>query len=300
MRYRLRHYTHYNYAKAVDQAHNQVRMMLRDVPYQQCIERGIRVRPGPRYAKMHIDYFGNRVLYFEIDREHRDARIFATHIVEVNRPPGPDPSSTAAWEHIAARLRGLDDEEARPLQMYRLPSQLVTIPDDIAELSNPHFTTGRPILEAVQALSSSIFENFKFNSKATTIATPVADVLKQRQGVCQDFAHLMIAALRYKGLAARYVSGYIETLPPPGKPRLVGADASHAWVSVWCGDDGWQDIDPTNNLTPTENHITTAWGRDYDDVIPLNGVIFGGGDESSLIVRVDVERLPAEDNATAS
>lgn len=292
MRYRLRHYTHYNYAEAVDQAHNQVRMMLRDVPHQRCIERGIRVRPGPRYAKMHIDYFGNRVLYFEIDREHRDARIFATHIVEVNRPPGPPPEQTAAWEHVAARLHGLDDEQARSLQMYRLPSQLVSMPEGIAELSQPHFSTGRPILEAVQALSKSIFENFKFNPKATTIATPVADVLKQRQGVCQDFAHLMIAALRQRGLAARYVSGYIETLPPPGKPRLVGADASHAWVSVWCGDDGWLDIDPTNNLTPGENHITTAWGRDYDDVIPLNGVIFGGGDESSLTVRVDVERLP--------
>ncbi len=291
MLYRLRHYTHYNYSEPVEQTHNQVRMMLRDSPHQRCLQRGIRVRPGPRYAKLHVDFFGNRVLYFELDRPHRDARIFASHTVEVKAPPALDPAQTPPWEQVAGKLSSLADESSRVRKMYCLPSPRVSLPDELFSLVTPHFLPGRPVLEAVQALSGAIHREFKFNPEATTIATPVGDVLHKRQGVCQDFAHLMIAALRSQGLAARYVSGYIETLPPPGQPRLVGADASHAWVSVWCDGHGWHDIDPTNDQTPGENHIVTAWGRDYDDVIPLNGVIFGGGDESSMTVRVDVQRL---------
>lgn len=291
MRYRLRHYTHYHYAEPVEQAHNQIRMMLREVPHQRCTQRGIRVRPGPRYAKQFIDHFGNRVLYFELDKAHRDARIFVNHEVEVSARAIPDAASTQNWQQIASRLANNADEVARMLHMYSLPSPRVNFPDGVRELAAEHFSYGRPILEAVRSLASAIHTDFKFNPQATSIATPLSEVLEKRAGVCQDFAHLMIAAARSHGLAARYVSGYIETAPPPGKPRLVGADASHAWVSVWCGDDDWVDIDPTNNQIPGEGHITTAWGRDYDDVIPLNGVIFGGGDESSLKVRVDVQRL---------
>ena len=248
-------------------------------------------RPRPRYAKMHMDHFGNRVLYFELDRGHTDARIFATHEVEVRAPQVPLAETTPSWQQVLARIQNNADEEARLLHMYSLPSARVNLPPGIESLVQGHFLQGQPILQAALGLAQSIYEGFEFNAKATSIATPLATVLEQRKGVCQDFAHLMIAALRSQGLAARYVSGYIETLPPPGKERLVGADASHAWVSVWCGEAGWVDIDPTNNQIPGEGHITTAWGRDYDDVIPLNGVIFGGGEESTLKVQVDVQRL---------
>ncbi|MGJ8669544.1 MAG: transglutaminase family protein [Oceanococcus sp.] len=292
MKYRLRHYTHYNYSKPVAQSHNQLRMLLRDVPYQRCTSRSVRIRPTPAYAKLHLDHFKNRVLYVEQDQSHHDARLFLTQIVEVLERHRPEPQDSPAWEHIVAALTQPVEAETRLLELYRIPSKVIQIPADIGQLTAPHFQPNRPIIAAVSDLCTAIFNDFEFEPHATTVSTPVADVLKKRQGVCQDFAHLMIAALRNQGLAARYVSGYIETLPPEGQPRLVGADASHAWVSVWCGHEaGWQDFDPTNNQRPNVQHITTAWGRDYDDVIPLNGVIFGDGGKSILTVRVDVERL---------
>ncbi len=291
MRYRLRHYTHYHYAEAVDLAHNQMRMLLREAPQQTCLRRSLRVRPGPAHARQHLDHFGNQVLYFEIATPHRDARIFVTHEVEVTPPAPLDPMATEAWDLLAGRLARMDDATSRQLNMFRIPSSMVAIPAELAALTAPLFVPGRPIGALIRELSTFIHTEFRFNQKATTVATPVSEVLSKRAGVCQDFAHLMIACLRQRGLAARYVSGYIETLPPPGQARLVGADASHAWVGVWCGDHGWLDIDPTNDQVPQDQHIITAWGRDYDDVIPLNGVIFGGGGKSSLKVRVDVERL---------
>ena len=292
MKYRLRHYTHYNYSKPVAKSHNQLRMLLRDVPYQHCTSRSVRIRPSPAHAKMHQDYFDNRVLYIEQDQSHKDARLFLTQIVEVFERHRPDPANSPGWEQIVNSLAQPTTDETRLLELYRIPSKAIQIPSDIGQLTAAHFLPNRPIIAAAADLCAAIFNDFDFEPHATTVSTPVAEVLKKRQGVCQDFAHLMIAALRNLGLAARYISGYIETLPPPGQPRLVGADASHAWISVWCGAEaGWQDFDPTNNQRPNMQHITTAWGRDYDDVIPLNGVIFGDGGKSKLTVRVDVERL---------
>jgi len=164
-----------------------------------------------------------------------------------------------------------------------------------ANYARADFTPGRPILEAAQALMSRIFREIRFDTRATDVTTPVAEVFERRAGVCQDFAHLMLACLRSLGVPARYVSGYLETLPPPGQPRLIGADASHAWVSVYVGEPhGWIDLDPTNNLLPAERHITVAWGRDFSDVSPLRGVTLGAGGQS-LFVEVDV--LPLEDGA---
>jgi transglutaminase-like putative cysteine protease len=195
---------------------------------------------------------------------------------------------------LQAQLASARFAQDPALVLHTLPSRLVpSAHPALRAFAAPFFQTGRPVLEAAELLMQHIFQNFKFDPEATSITTPVLEVLEQRHGVCQDFAQLMIGACRAMGLPARYVSGYIETLPPPGKPRLVGADASHAWVSLWCGaEHGWQELDPTNNQRPQGQHIVAAWGRDYDDVIPLNGVISGGGDSSKLKVRVDLKRLP--------
>jgi transglutaminase-like putative cysteine protease len=170
---------------------------------------------------------------------------------------------------------------------------MVPVGPDFAAFSRQDFPPGRPILDAVSALTSRVFHDFRFDPRATDVTTPVAEVFKKRAGVCQDFAHLMLACLRSLGLPARYVSGYLETAPPPGQPRLSGADASHAWVSVFCGDQaGWIDIDPTNNLLPGDRHITVAWGRDFSDVSPLRGVTLGAGGQF-LEIAVDV--IPLEE-----
>lgn len=289
MRYTIRHYTDYRYAKPVDQAQNQLRMLLRDTPNQHCLSYGVRVTPKPHWSRMHRDALGNKFLYLEADKPHKRFKIFVRHDVEVTPPAAIDPAQTPAWEtlHDLHRSGTLDESDA----MHGFPSLMIPVNPTLAALAKPHFTAGRPVLEAALALNTAINRDFTFDPQATSVASPVVEVLRGRRGVCQDFSHVMIAALRSMGLMARYVSGYIETLPPPGKPRLVGADASHAWVSLWCGPDvGWQDLDPTNNSQPSGQHITTAWGRDYNDVIPLNGVVSGGGGQTKLSIRVDVMR----------
>ena len=291
MRYRLRHYTHYRYDEPAEQAHNQVRMLLRETPWQHCTMRSIRIRPRPAWSRLQRDGFDNRLLYLELDRPHRDFRIFVTHEVELRSRDLVAGESTENWQSLAQRLAEQADVATREQVAYLFPSALVPTHADLVELAKAHFRPGRPVLEAALALNSHINKEFEFDATATSVSTPVSEVLKRRRGVCQDFSHLLIAALRSLGLAARYVSGYIETLPPPGRPRLVGADASHAWVSLWCGDAGWQDLDPTNNSRPDQQHITTAWGRDYEDVIPLNGVVSGAGKKTELEVKVDVLRL---------
>jgi transglutaminase-like putative cysteine protease len=175
--------------------------------------------------------------------------------------------------------------------MFLLESEFIEFIDGLKDYSQKSFSTGRPLLEAVEDLMLRIYKDFKYDPGFSSIATPLIEVLKHRKGVCQDFAHLAIACLRMQGLAARYISGYLETVPPKGQKRLVGADASHAWFSVYVPHLGWVDFDPTNAKIPDEQHITAAWGRDYADVAPLKGVIFGGGDENILEVSVDVERL---------
>ncbi len=296
MRYRLRHLTHYHYAEPVTRAHNQTRMLLRrDIPDQHTESRVLRIGPRPAYGKMHLDYFGNRVLYFEIDRPHTEFRILVRHTVQRRTPEPPPLEASAPWEQVAAQLASGQTAELRRLRLYTQPSRLAPVSAELAAFARRYFTPGTPLLVAADAMSCGIYRDFRFDPLVTSVTTPVTEVLARRRGVCQDFAQLMIAALRSIGLAARYVSGYLETLPPPGKPRLVGADASHAWVSLWCPNNGWQDFDPTNKLRPRDQHIVSAWGRDYDDVIPLNGVIEGGGERSTMRVAVDVMRLPDTD-----
>lgn len=295
IRYLLRHYTEYRYEDTVESARNQLRMLLRDVPNQSCLQRSVRIRPKPDWAKMQTDYFGNRVLWTELNAPHKHSRIFVRHVVDVHPPAMDEPQTTPSYRQTLAQLDQAPHAHDPQLAMYRLPSRLIPLFGDLRAFAAPFFDPDTPVLVGGVALMNHIHGTFRFDPEVTSLSTPIYEILKNRHGVCQDFAHLMVGALRTMGLAARYVSGYIETLPPPGKPRLVGADASHAWVSLWCGDAaGWQDLDPTNAQRPNGQHLTTAWGRDYDDIIPLNGVISGGGKDSRLQVRVDLQRLGPE------
>lgn len=292
--YQLRHYTVYRYDEPVEAAQNQLRMHLRELPGQRCMLRAVHILPRPSWTRLQTDYFGNRVLAMQLGTPHRVSKIFVKHRVRVQTRPLRAPQATPSWETVLGLLNAAAHAQDPQLAMLRLPSRLAPCAPALADFARPHFAPGRPVLEAGIALMQAIHRDFAFNPKATSIATPVLEVLRTRAGVCQDFAHLMVAALRSLGLAARYVSGYIETLPPPGQPKLVGADASHAWVSLWCGPEaGWQDLDPTNALRPQGQHLVTAWGRDYDDVIPLNGVLAGGAGETRMQVRVDLRRVEA-------
>lgn len=292
----LRHYTEYRYEDDVESAHNQLRMHLRNTATQDCLQRGFHILPRPSWTRLQSDYFQNKILSIELDEPHRVSKVFIKHLLRVEAPVLPDPAATPTVADLKRTLAEPNWAQMPELALLRLPSRFVPKTDDIKAFAQPFFPDEMPVLQGARDLMNAIYKGFTFNTEATSIATPVQEVLAKRKGVCQDFAHLMVAALRAMGFAARYVSGYIETLPPPGKPRLVGADASHAWVSLWCGPEfGWQDLDPTNGKQPQGEHIVTAWGRDYDDVMPLNGVISGGGESSTLKVRVDLRRLSDEE-----
>jgi len=246
------------------------------------------VDPQPVVEDERVDYFGNGASYFAIGVPHNRLVVTARSQVRVSAPPLPE--RTPAWEQVRDRCASDKLTEDSTAGEFRFDSTYITRQPAYAEYAAASFAKGRPLLEGVRDFTARIFRDFKFDPRATTVATPLDEVLKKRRGVCQDFAHLAIAGLRSLGLPARYVSGYLETLPPPGKARLVGADASHAWVSVWCPGHGWIDADPTNNLLPGDRHITVAWGRDFSDVSPLRGVVVGGGG-STLGVSVDVARM---------
>lgn len=245
------------------------------------------MHPEPHDLVHRADYFQNQVSYFSIEQAHRGLTIAATSHVELGEPTAFSPSDSPAWETIVHDLQSKQSKDALAAYEFVPASKLTQPFDDLVDYVKPSFTPHRPIAEAVIDLTSRIHDEFQYDPQATTIHTPIRAVFHHRHGVCQDFAHLQIACLRSLGLAARYVSGYLRTIPPPGKQRLVGVDASHAWLSVYCGERGWLDIDPTNNVVPSKDHITVAWGRDYLDVCPIQGVILGGG-EHKMAVSVDV------------
>lgn len=291
MRYSITHRTTYKYQGAVSVSHHLARLAPRFLPTQRCPWHDLEVKPEPVGRSRHNDAYGNVTTYFECEGAHKRLEVTARSLVEVQPSPMFDPVKTPLWEGIR------DDAGANKLNAsseagaFRFSSPHVHLGDTYAAFALQDFQPGRPILDAVKALTNRIYSEFTFDPAATDVATPLAEVLANKTGVCQDFAHLMLAALRSLGLPARYVSGYLETRPPPGQNRLVGADASHAWVSVFCGEEaGWVDADPTNNLLPSERHITVAWGRDFSDVSPLRGVTLGAGGQD-LKVNVDVEPL---------
>jgi transglutaminase-like putative cysteine protease len=281
MRYRITHKTTYQYPNAVSVAEHAVHLTPRSWPHHRCLSHALRIHPTPASRVERQDYFGNHVHLFSIEEPHHEFIVEASSMVEIEADSRPWPSTSPAWEDVARSLPG--DRSPAALDAYQFVF-------DIASYALDSFLPDRPLTEAVLDLTERIYRDFKFDAKATTVSTPVDEVFKKRRGVCQDFAHLQITCLRSLQLPARYVSGYLRTNPPPGRPRLVGADASHAWLSVYCPGVGWLDTDPTNNVVPSDSHITVAWGRDYGDVSPVRGIILGSADHK-LKVSVDVEPL---------
>jgi transglutaminase-like putative cysteine protease len=233
------------------------------------------------------DYFGNQVRMFMVQHTHTELSMVANSVVDTWPSNVPIADATPAWEIAASQLALHDQPGELEAYQFIFESPLTSVNAAIKDFAMPSFPSQRPILEAAMDLMGRIFAEFAYDKAATSVETAVEQVLRDRKGVCQDFAHLTISCLRSLGLAARYVSGYLETQPPPGTPRLVGADASHAWLSLYVPQAGWVDLDPTNNLIPGERHITLAWGRDYGDVTPVKGVVMGGG-KHTLSVKVDV------------
>jgi transglutaminase-like putative cysteine protease len=298
-RYHVSHETCYSYESPVSLSQQHLHLTPRDCSWQRCIEHQITIDPEPTLSQSRLDYFGNPVRQFSIESPHNRLRVRAESVIEV-RPhrPGKLLTDSVPWERVREELA----YSAMPVRLeansYLFESPYVRVKHEFSAFAKPCFAPMRPLLDAVQALMRQIHTEFEFDPEATTVSTPVLKILENKRGVCQDFAHLMLACLRSLGLAARYVSGYLLTNPPPGQPRMIGADASHAWISVYCpnGVGGtWVDFDPTNNLLPDTQHITLAWGRDFGDVSPLRGVILGG-DAHELDVSVTV--MPCDNAGT--
>lgn len=287
MRYRIRHLTRYDYAEAVTLSQNVAHLSPRQGDGQAVLSQRLEIEPPPSALRRRPDYFGNAADFFVIAAGHRRLVVVSHAEIEVAPPVERDPPATAAWDAPEVQGGGQDVSAWE----YRFDSAQIPCAADLRAYAEPDFPPGRPVLEAAVALSERIHREFAYDPKATNVATPVLDALEMRRGVCQDFAQVMIGALRTLGLCARYVSGYLETSPPPGQPRLVGADATHAWAQLWCGPEtGWVDLDPTNACIPGDRHIRVAIGRDFADVSPLKGMVLGGG-QAEVTVGVDVERV---------
>ncbi len=292
-RYQIFHDTHYHYDSPVSLAQQLAHLWPRACDWQRCTTQQLLISPEPTSRRDELDVFGNPLTRLAFERPHDELLVNAQLSVEVLARPVLDFNQSPAWEST----RGALTYSGQPLSQgvlearrYRFESPYVHLKRNFVEFSESCFPPGRPLLLGVEALMQKIFSEFTFDAEATQVATPLVELLERRRGVCQDFAHLMLACVRSRGLAARYVSGYLLTQPPPGQPRLIGADASHAWVSVFCPVLGWVDFDPTNNVQPALEHITLAWGRDFSDVSPLRGVILGGGSHDPE-VRVTVMPL---------
>jgi len=290
VKYRVRHTTTYDYGESVDLASHMLHLLPRALPQQSVAGAALETTPAAARATHGTDHFGNRVSWLFLDLPHAafEARLSAT--VEVAFPPPPAAATTAAWESVASAVRG-SGRETWQVAEFAFASPMAPADAAVGVYAAVSFPPGRPVLAGLLELTQRIRNDFTFRPGVTTIATPVGQVLTQREGVCQDFTHLMIAGLRALGLPARYVSGYIRTRPPPGGVKRRGADQSHAWVSTWLGPvHGWIDLDPTNNLVVQDEHVVLGWGRDYGDVSPVRGVILGGGSHS-LSVSVDLEAV---------
>lgn len=295
MIYNLIHRTVYEYAAPVTVSHHAARVEPRVLPQQSVEHCSVTISPLPSVIKPRVDFFGNQVCGFSIQEIHQRLEVTATSHVTVFAMTQPALALSPDWEGVVKLFSDpVSPEVVEPYQ-FVFDSPLLRVSPELAVYAKQSFTPGTPLLVAVADLNKRIFTDFKYDPVATTVATPLEEVLEKRAGVCQDFAHLAIASLRSLGLPARYVSGYLRTRPPAGKPRLVGADASHAWFSVFCPDVGWVDFDPTNNILPGEEHITVAFGRDYSDVSPVSGVITGGGSHV-VKVSVDVEALDGSES----
>ena len=290
--YRVVHRTNYEYGLPVELAHNEAHLRPRSGTSQRCLMSELAVAPVPAAMHDRIDYFGNATTYFALALPDRSLTVIATSEVEVVVPRRDDALPISApWEEVRDRLGGSSAANLLEAREFVLDSPMVAASEALRDYAVPSFPPGRPIFEGASDLARRIRREFAYEPESTTIGTSLDDVLEQRRGVCQDFAHLAIGCLRSLGLAARYVSGYVESVRP-GSDRVRGAEASHAWLATYDPLSGWLEIDPTNDQVPARQHVTLAWGRDYGDVAPLKGVLIGGG-EHTLDVSVEVTRVDA-------
>jgi transglutaminase-like putative cysteine protease len=290
MIYKIVHRTTYKYKYPVSVGTHVACLKPRALPHHQLSRSELHIQPRPTTRTERVDFFGNRLCFFTIQEPHRELLVEARSEVIMEEKATSWPQPSLAWEEAVESVP--NDHSAVGLEAYQFgfESPRIRVRPEFANYALQSFTPRRPMLEALLDLTARIHKDFRFDSKVTNVRTPTEEVFRKRRGVCQDFAHLQNACLRSLNLAARYVSGYLRTYPPPGQPRLVGADASHAWVSAYCPGIGWVDLDPTNNIVPSNGHVTLAWGRDYGDVSPLRGLILGGGSHT-LKVAVDMEPL---------
>jgi len=314
MRYRIKHSTEYIYNAKVSHCYNVAHIIPRTSSRQTCLWSEVKVEPLAAISSKQEDYYGNMAFHFEIQQPHTRLMITATSEVETHsqlsksplltqtQSQGPGSQSIQqlvmpfpqekglSWLDALKRLAEAHSPEDLLAREYLFDSPMIQATEALRAYAEPSFGNDRPLLAAVKDLTQRIFTDFTYDPQSTTVSTPLAEVLATKRGVCQDFAHLQIGCLRALGIPAKYVSGYIETIPPAGTIKLVGTDASHAWISVYSPLDGWIEFDPTNNCTAGTQHIITAWGRDYFDVTPLRGVIYGGGTGPVMNISVDVAR----------
>jgi transglutaminase-like putative cysteine protease len=290
MLYSITHTTTYQYHETVDLCHNIAMLSPRDTDTQTCHSFTIAISPVPEIIEEYTDFFGNKIAYFVIEQEHEELSVTATSVVEKKEPEEKITNpATQSWESVKETLQVSTGNFVFEKQ-YCIPTDITATTRAIEAYAMASFLPGRSFYEAAQDLMKRIYTDFTFTPGFTTVSTPLSVVLKERKGVCQDFAHLAIACVHAMGLPARYVSGYLETLPPQGEEKLIGVDASHAWFAVFIPDMGWVDFDPTNNQLPTSQYISIGWGRNYSDIIPLRGVIMSSSPHE-LSVSVDVRRI---------
>jgi transglutaminase-like putative cysteine protease len=287
MRYKITHRTNYGYTVAVPTGYTKAYITPLDLPLQTRISTRVEIDPKPEVFDQQTDIFGNTVTFFAIQRPHTGLVVTGLTEIETHARETPDPKTTMPWEEAREYLAAHESEAALEAYQFTFESPYIRVSDPVVEYAQASFPAGRPVLEAALDLTRRIHADFRYVPQSTDIMTPLEELLRTRSGVCQDFSHLEIACLRAMGLAARYVSGYLRTIPPPGKEPLTGADATHAWISVFVPNAGWVDLDPTNNMLCCEDHVLIAVGRDFDDVSPLRGVVAGGGLQS-LDVSVEV------------
>ncbi len=292
MIYQVRHLTTYLYEKPVTFARCALRLNPHEGDGQTVLESDVTLTPRPTKIAEHLGQFGERVVTATIETPHRELKILATSRVTVDRPALPRPLGGEPWESVREQAFASMRLDLGSPAHFLYPTAMTALQPPITQFAEDSFTAGRPIIEAAFDLAARIRAAFAYDPASTEVSTPAIDAFHARRGVCQDFAHIMISGLKGVGLPAAYVSGYLRTVPPPGKPRLEGADATHAWVNLWCGEtQGWVGFDPTNALVVAGDHIILAVGRDYADVAPLGGVVLGPGDQE---IKVAVDVIPQE------
>jgi transglutaminase-like putative cysteine protease len=291
MIYKISHRTTYKYISPVTVGNHVACLKPRSFQQNQLVRNTLRIDPTPITFTERVDYFGNLLCFFTVQEPHRELVVESKSEVVKRNDYAGSAQLSFPWEESTRALAEDSSPEGLDAYQFQFESPRIRIRPEFAAYALESFKPRRPMRDSLLDLTSRIHRDFRFDAKVTTVRTPTEEVFKKRRGVCQDFAHVQIACLRSINIAARYVSGYLRTFPPPGRPRMIGADASHAWASAYCRGVGWLDVDPTNNVAPSDGHVTLAWGRDYGDVSPLRGLILGGGGHT---LRVEVDMDPIE------